>query len=84
MGIDPITVGIGAAVLGGSLLHGKKQASKMEKKQKAAQEAANKQLSTESNRNAAKRKALFETGGGVLGEEVENVGATNRGTLFGN
>ncbi len=34
--------------------------------------------------NSRKRKALYGTTGGALGEDVNTVGQNNRGTLFGN
>lgn len=34
--------------------------------------------------NSRKRKALYGTASGALGEEVNTVGQNNRGTLFGN
>lgn len=41
-------------------------------------------LATEKEETAKRRKALLETSGGILGEEVESVGGVGRGTLFGN
>lgn len=34
--------------------------------------------------NSRKRKALYGTEGGALGDEVNQVGMSNRGNLFGN
>lgn len=34
--------------------------------------------------NSRKRKALYGTTGGALGDEVNQVGMSNRGNLFGN
>ena len=42
-------------------------------------------LSQQKDLSTRKRKALYETQGGVLGQEVEQVGNTsNRGNIFGN
>lgn len=41
-------------------------------------------LAAEKEETAKRRKALLETSGGILGEEVESVGGVGRGTLFGN
>ena len=42
------------------------------------------QLEQDRTDNSKKRKALYSTQGGVLGQEVKQVGNTNRGNLFGN
>lgn len=42
------------------------------------------QLEQDKTDNSKKRKALYSTQGGVLGQEVTQVGNTNRGNLFGN
>lgn len=42
------------------------------------------QLEQDRTDNSKKRKALYSTQGGVLGQEVTQVGNTNRGNLFGN
>ena len=42
------------------------------------------QLEQDKTDNSKKRKALYSTQGGVLGQEVTQVGSTNRGNLFGN
>lgn len=42
------------------------------------------ELQKEKAENARKRQALFETEGGVLGEEVESIGKKKRGTILGN
>nr|DAI59771.1 MAG TPA: hypothetical protein [Caudoviricetes sp.] len=42
------------------------------------------QLEQDRTDNSKKRKALYGTQGGVLGQEVTQVGNTNRGNLFGN
>lgn len=49
-------------------------------------ETAIEQLTTEREENKKKRRALYATKGGALGEEVESVGTFNngRGNLFGN
>lgn len=42
------------------------------------------EVAEEKAANIKRRKALYETEGGVLGEEVKNVGAVGRKNLFGN
>ena len=42
------------------------------------------QLEEEKINNSKKRKALYGTSGGVLGQEVNQVGQDNRGNIFGN
>lgn len=42
------------------------------------------QVAEDKKKNANKRKALYATQGGVLGQEVNQVGGENRGNLFGN
>lgn len=43
------------------------------------------QLEEEKKADTKKRKALYATRGGVLGQEVNNIGETsNRGNIFGN
>lgn len=42
-------------------------------------------LKQEKDTSSRKRKALYGTSGGVLGQEVQQVGGTsNRGNIFGN
>lgn len=55
----------------------------LKKKPKVKTDAAA-QLEQDKTDNSKKRKALYSTQGGVLGEEVTQVGNTNRGNLFGN
>ena len=52
-----------------------------EKKASGAQAAA---LEEEKKNNTRKRKALYGTQGGVLGQEVNQVDQNNRGSIFGN
>lgn len=42
------------------------------------------QVAEDKKKSANKRKALYATQGGVLGQEVNQVGGENRGNLFGN
>lgn len=42
------------------------------------------QVAEDKKSNAKKRKALYSTQGGVLGQDVEQVGVDSRGNLFGN
>lgn len=42
------------------------------------------QIAEDKKNSAKKRKALYATKGGVLGQEVNQVGGENRGNLFGN
>ena len=42
------------------------------------------QVAEDKKKNANKRKALYATQGGALGQEVNQVGGENRGNLFGN
>ena len=51
------------------------------KKASGAQAAA---LEEEKKVDMRKRKALYNTQGGVLGQEVNQVGLNNRGNIFGN
>ena len=51
------------------------------KKASGAQATA---LEEEKKVDMKKRKALYNTQGGVLGQEVMNVGRNNRGNIFGN
>lgn len=53
------------------------------KKVKASSEVAA-QLKEEKIVNSKKRRALYGTQGGVLGQEVQQVGLDNRGNIFGN
>lgn len=48
------------------------------------QSTAVQNLAEEKTESSKKRKALYATGGGVLGQEVSQVGNTDRGSLFGN
>jgi hypothetical protein len=52
-----------------------------EKKASGAQSTA---LEEEKKNSTRKRKALYGTQGGVLGQEVNQVGPNNRGSIFGN
>ena len=52
-----------------------------EKKASGAQATA---LEEEKKNNTRKRKALYGTQGGVLGQEVNQVDQNNRGSIFGN
>lgn len=52
-----------------------------EKKASGAQATA---LEEEKKNSTRKRKALYGTQGGVLGQEVNQVGTNNRGNIFGN
>lgn len=52
-----------------------------EKKASGAQATA---LEEEKKNSTRKRKALYGTQGGVLGQEVNQVGPNNRGSIFGN
>lgn len=51
------------------------------KKASGAQATA---LEEEKKVDMRKRKALYNTQGGVLGQEVSQVGRNNRGNIFGN
>ena len=42
------------------------------------------QVAEDRKSNTKKRKALYATQGGVLGQEVNQVGESSRGNLFGN
>lgn len=42
------------------------------------------QVAEDKKKSAKKRKALYSTQGGVLGQEVNQVGGNSRGNLFGN
>ena len=42
------------------------------------------QVAEDKKKSAKKRKALYSTQGGVLGQEVNQVGESSRGNLFGN
>lgn len=42
------------------------------------------QLTEDKNKNAKKRRALYSTSGGALGQEVFGVDNNRRGNLFGN
>lgn len=53
------------------------------KKVKASNNAAT-QLEEDKKKDIKKRQALYGTQGGVLGQEVEQVGGSNRGNIFGN
>lgn len=46
--------------------------------------AAAADVAAEKESNIKRRKALYETEGGVLGDEVKNVGSVGRKNLFGN
>ena len=46
--------------------------------------SAAEQVAEERKSSAKKRKALYATEGGVLGQEVNQVGESSRGNLFGN
>lgn len=50
---------------------------------KASSNAAT-QLEEDKKKDIKKRKALYGTQGGVLGQEVEQVGGSNRANIFGN
>lgn len=50
----------------------------------AAATSANQELAQEKEDTSKKRKALYETQGGVLGQEVSSVGNSKRGSIFGN
>lgn len=52
-----------------------------DKKASGAQATA---LEEEKKNSTRKRKALYGTQGGVLGQEVGQVGQDNRGNIFGN
>lgn len=54
------------------------------KKNKKADTGAITELAEEKNDSSKKRKALYSTQGGVLGQEVNQVGQDNRGNIFGN
>lgn len=41
-------------------------------------------LAEEKKASTKKRKALYSTSGGVLGQEVQQVGTSRRGNIFGN
>jgi len=41
-------------------------------------------LAEDKKSDAKKRKALYSTQGGVLGQEVQQVGKDSRGNIFGN
>lgn len=86
MGSDPITTVVRAGMALGTggmsevLGVGKKVAGKKVKVgSTAAVDVANNKES-----NIKRRKALYETDGGVLGQEVSGVGAVGRKNLFGN
>lgn len=42
------------------------------------------QVADDKKKNANKRRALYATKGGALGQEVNQVGESSRGNLFGN
>lgn len=46
--------------------------------------SATQELKEDAKDALKKRKALYETSGGVLGEEVSSVGSSSRGNIFGN
>ena len=56
------------------------------KEKKAVQASTEEVVALEEEKKdaAKKRQALYGTSGGVLGEEVMNVGRNNRGNIFGN
>ena len=53
-------------------------------KQPKVKTTAAEQVAEDKKSNAQKRKALYSTRGGVLGQDVEQVGVDSRGNLFGN
>jgi hypothetical protein len=53
-------------------------------KSKKASGGAAASLEEEKKDSAKKRKALYGTQGGVLGQEVNQVGQSYRGNIFGN
>jgi hypothetical protein len=53
-------------------------------KQKTASGAVAADLENEKKSNSSKRKALYGTLGGVLGQEVQEVAKDYRGNIFGN
>lgn len=53
-------------------------------KLKKAGNAAAVDLAAEKAESSKKRRALYATSGGVLGQEVSQVGNDDRGSLFGN
>lgn len=53
-------------------------------KGKKASGAEMSSLEEEKKGSAKKRKALYGTQGGALGQEVNRVGTDNRGNIFGN
>lgn len=46
--------------------------------------SATQELKEDAKDALKKRKALYETSGGVLGEDVMSVGTSSRGNIFGN
>lgn len=46
--------------------------------------SAAEQVAEDKKKNANKRRALYATKGGALGQEVNQVGESSRGNLFGN
>ena len=53
-------------------------------KDKKASGAQASSLEDDKKNDTKKRKALYGTQGGVLGQEVNQVGYSNRGNIFGN
>lgn len=53
-------------------------------KQIVAKDNTSAQIQSDKIKNSKKRRALYGTSGGVLGQEVFDVGNNNRGNLFGN
>lgn len=49
-----------------------------------ADTSAAEQVAEDKKKNANKRRALYATKGGALGQEVNQVGESSRGNLFGN
>lgn len=56
----------------------------MTKEKKKASTIAAAALASDMATDIKKRKALYGTQGGVLGQEVEEVGNSSRGNIFGN
>lgn len=46
--------------------------------------SATQELKEDAKDALKKRKALYETSGGILGEDVMSVGTSSRGNIFGN
>ena len=54
------------------------------KKGSGVSSSAAQELKDDAKDSLRKRKALYETSGGVLGDDVVSVGTSSRGNIFGN